>query len=44
MVAGREGDIEKFGAGDFAGGEAAEEISLKQIFFATMTGDGDPAC
>ena len=41
VIAGREGEFEEFGIGDFAGGFAAEEMAIEEIRFGTVAGGGD---
>ena len=38
VVAGREGEVEEFLADRLASGEAAEEVAVQKVGFATMTG------
>ena len=44
VVARWEGEFEKFGIGDFAGGAASEERTFEQIFFGTVAGGGNFGC
>ena len=44
VVARRESEFEEFGACNFAGGSAAEERALEEIFFGATAGRGDFCC
>ncbi len=42
MVTGRESELEKFGTGDFAGREPAEECAVEEVYLGAAAGCLDP--